>query len=96
MQVKAFLKGDPPPFSSGQLEGIASMVNMTTRVIRKLSGNSLRYWILEYLRRQPKDKRFSALVLRFIKDRTAAILLVEVIILQCHRLVISIFLFKFI
>ncbi|KAI5682407.1 hypothetical protein M9H77_03635 [Catharanthus roseus] len=77
-QVKAFLRGDNPPFSSGQLEGIASMVNMTTRVARRLSGSSLRYWILEYLRRQPKDKRFSALVLRFIKDRTAAILLVEV------------------
>lgn len=88
MQVKAFLRGDPLPFSCGQLEGIASMVNMTTRVIRRLSGNSLRYWILEYLRRQPKDKRFSALVLRFIKDRTAAILLVEVInylALSLHR-----------
>ncbi|CDP06605.1 unnamed protein product [Coffea canephora] len=77
-QVKAFLRGDSPPFSAGQLEGIASLVNMSTRVVRKLCNSSLRYWILEYLRRQPKEKRFSALVLRFIKDRMAAILLVEV------------------
>ncbi|KAK6146914.1 hypothetical protein DH2020_017826 [Rehmannia glutinosa] len=77
-QVKAFLRGDSPPFSAGQLEGIASMVNMNVRVIRRLSSSSLRYWIIEYLRRQPKERRFSALVLRFIKDRVAAILLMEV------------------
>ncbi|XP_055812441.1 ribonuclease II, chloroplastic/mitochondrial isoform X2 [Solanum dulcamara] len=77
-QVKAFLRGDSPPLSAGELEGIASTVNMTTRVVRKLSSSSLRYWILEYLRRQPKGKRFRALVLRFIKDRIAAILLTEI------------------
>ncbi|XP_075078835.1 ribonuclease II, chloroplastic/mitochondrial isoform X3 [Nicotiana tabacum] len=77
-QVKAFLRGDSLPFSAGELEGIASTVNMTTRVVRRLSSSSLRYWILEYLRRQPKGKRFRALVLRFIKDRIAAILLTEI------------------
>ncbi|KAL0338307.1 UNVERIFIED_CONTAM: Ribonuclease II, chloroplastic/mitochondrial [Sesamum angustifolium] len=77
-QVKAFLRGDSPPFSAGQLEGMASVVNMNIRVVRRLSSSSLRYWIIEYLRRQPKEKRFSALVLRFIKDRVAAILLMEV------------------
>lgn len=51
---------------------------MTTRVVRRLSSSSLRYWILEYLRRQPKGKRYRALVLRFIKDRIAAILLTEI------------------
>ncbi|XP_031251393.1 ribonuclease II, chloroplastic/mitochondrial isoform X2 [Pistacia vera] len=77
-QVKAFLRGESPPLSCGQLEGMASIVNMHTRVARRLSSSSLRYWIIEFLRRQPKDKRYSALVLRFIKDRTAALLLVEV------------------
>ncbi|KAH0737014.1 hypothetical protein KY290_035719 [Solanum tuberosum] len=77
-QVKAFLSGDPLPLSAGELEGIASSVNMTTRVVRRLSSSSLRYWILEYLRRQPKGKRYRALVLRFIKDRIAAILLTEI------------------
>ncbi|KAL3628640.1 ribonucleotide-diphosphate reductase subunit rnr1 [Castilleja foliolosa] len=77
-QIKAFLRGDSPPFSAGQLEGIASMVNMNIRVIRRLSNSSLRYWIIQYLRLQPKEKTFSALVLRFVKDRVAAILLLEV------------------
>ncbi|CAA2972080.1 ribonuclease II, chloroplastic mitochondrial isoform X1 [Olea europaea subsp. europaea] len=77
-QVKAFLRGDSPPFSAGQLEGMASMINMNTRVVRKLCNSSLRYWIIEYLRRQPKERSFSALVLRFIKDRVVAILLMEV------------------
>lgn len=79
MQVKAFLRGDSLPFSAGQLEGIASLVNMNIRLVRKLSSTSLRYWMIEYLRRKPKQQAFSALILRFIKDRIAAILLVEVI-----------------
>lgn len=77
-QVKAFLKGDSLPFSAGQLEGMASMVNMNVRLVRRLSSSNLRYWMIEYLRQQPKEKKFSALVLRFIKDRVAAILLMEV------------------
>ncbi|OMO66327.1 Ribonuclease II/R [Corchorus capsularis] len=77
-QVKAFLRGEPPPFSAGQLEGMASIVNMQVRVVRKLCGCSLRYWIIEFLRRQPKEKKFRALILRFIKNRVAALLLLEV------------------
>ncbi|XP_068341305.1 ribonuclease II, chloroplastic/mitochondrial-like [Pyrus communis] len=77
-QVKAFLAGESLPFSAGQLEGMASIVNMNVRVARRLFSSSLRYWILEYLRRQPKEKKYCALILRFIKDRIAAILLVEV------------------
>ncbi|OIW01015.1 hypothetical protein TanjilG_14198 [Lupinus angustifolius] len=80
-QVKAFLRGEPPPFSPGKLEGIAAVVNMKFRAVRKLCSSSLRYWILEYLRRQPKEKVYRALVLRFIKDRIAALLLVE----EVHR-----------
>lgn len=77
-QVKAFLRGDTPPFTAGQLEGMASVVNMNTRLVRKVSNSSIRYWMLEYLRRQSKRTRFHGLILRFIKDRTAVILLVEV------------------
>ncbi|KAM7464061.1 hypothetical protein LguiA_032182 [Lonicera macranthoides] len=77
-QVKAFLRGDSPPFSAGQLEEMASIVNMHVRVARKLFSSSLRYWMLEYLRRQPKEKKFRALILEFIKDRVASLLLVEV------------------
>ncbi|KAL4284969.1 hypothetical protein GQ457_16G022610 [Hibiscus cannabinus] len=77
-QVKAFLRGESPPFSAGQLEGMASMVNMQVRVVRTLSASSLRYWIIEFLRRQPREKKYRALILRFIKDRIAALFLVEV------------------
>ncbi|OWM82301.1 hypothetical protein CDL15_Pgr001875 [Punica granatum] len=77
-QVKAFLRGETLPFSAGQIEGIASIVNMNARIAKRLSNTSLRYWILEFIRRQPKEKKYRALVLRFIKDRIAALLLVEV------------------
>ncbi|XP_039689943.1 ribonuclease II, chloroplastic/mitochondrial isoform X2 [Medicago truncatula] len=77
-QIKAFLRGEPPPFTSGNLEGLASGVNEKVRAVRKLSNSSLRYWILEYLRKQPKERRYRALVLKFLKDRIAALLLVEV------------------
>lgn len=78
LQVKSVIRGESPPFSAGQLEGIAATINMNTRVARKLSNSSLRYWIIEFLRRQPKERRYRALVLRFIKDRNAALLLIEV------------------
>ncbi|RAL52359.1 hypothetical protein DM860_007216 [Cuscuta australis] len=77
-QVKAFIRGESLPFSAGELEGMASMINMKTRLVRRLCNSSLRYWVLEYLRRQSKDTRFRAVVLKFIKDRNASILLLEV------------------
>lgn len=77
-QVKAFIRGESPPFSAGQLEQMSSNVNMQAKVAKKLFNSSLRYWILEYLRRQPKEKRFRALILKFVKDRIAALLLTEV------------------
>ncbi|GMH10165.1 hypothetical protein Nepgr_012006 [Nepenthes gracilis] len=77
-QVKAFLRGDTMPYSSDQLEGVASIANMHFKLAKKLFNVSLRYWILEYLKRQPKEKSFRALVLRFIKDRTASLFLMEV------------------
>ncbi|XP_078432821.1 ribonuclease II/R family protein [Wolffia australiana] len=77
-QVKAFLRGEALPFSSGQLEGIVAAVNSQGKIARKLSNISLRYWLLEFLRRQTRERKFRALVLRFIKDRSASVLLLEV------------------
>ncbi|OMO91573.1 Ribonuclease II/R [Corchorus olitorius] len=77
-QVKAFLRGESPPFSAGQLEQMASGVNMQVRVVRNLCSSSLQYWIIEFLRRQPKEKKFRALILRFIKYGVADLLLLEV------------------
>ncbi|GAU28032.1 hypothetical protein TSUD_264900 [Trifolium subterraneum] len=77
-QIKAFLRGDPPPFTPGGLEGIGAGAHEKFREVKKLCNSSLRYWILEYLRRQPKGRRYRALVLNFFKGRLAALLLVEV------------------
>ncbi|XP_020252520.1 ribonuclease II, chloroplastic/mitochondrial isoform X1 [Asparagus officinalis] len=77
-QIKAFLRNEPLPFSSGELEGITCLVNMHVKFARRLYNSNLRYWLLEYLRRQTRGRKFRALILRFIKDRVAAILLVEV------------------
>jgi hypothetical protein len=57
---------------------MASIINMQTRVVRRLCSSSLQYWMIEFLKRQPKEKKYRALILRFIKDRVAALLLVEV------------------
>lgn len=54
------------------------LIKMQLQIAKRLYNNSLRYWLLEYLRRQPREKEFRALILRFIKDKTAALLLVEV------------------
>lgn len=83
LQIKAFLRGgDNFPFSAGELEGIAASVNMQNRVVRKLCNSGLRYWVIEFLRRQQKGKKYTALILRFVKDRIASLLLVEVIALD--------------
>lgn len=92
VQVKAFLRGDSPPFSSGELEGASSSINTLVRRARTIQSTSLRYWLLEYLRRQPKEKKFRALILRFIKDRLASLLLMEVNILHRFSSLVTMFL----
>lgn len=54
------------------------IASMHVKVARRLHSNSLRYWLLEYLRRQPKGRKYNAVILKFVKDRMAALLLVEV------------------
>jgi hypothetical protein len=54
------------------------IASMHVKVARRLHSNNLRYWLLEYLRRQPKGRQYKALILKFVKDRMAALLLVEV------------------
>ncbi|KAI4340075.1 hypothetical protein MLD38_024947 [Melastoma candidum] len=41
-QVKAFLRGETLPFTGGQLEGIASSVNMNAKMAKRLSNSCLR------------------------------------------------------
>lgn len=78
LQIKAFLRGESPPYSAGDLEGMTFIASMHVKVARRLHSNNLRYWLLEYLRRQPKGKKYKALILKFIKDRLATLLVIEV------------------
>uniref|UniRef100_A0A0D9V7N5 RNB domain-containing protein n=2 Tax=Leersia perrieri TaxID=77586 RepID=A0A0D9V7N5_9ORYZ len=77
-QIKAFLRGESLPYSAGDLEGMTFIASMHVKVARRLHSNSLRYWLLEYLRRQPKRRKYKALILKFIKDRLATLLVIEV------------------
>ncbi|KAL6853692.1 hypothetical protein ACP4OV_019721 [Aristida adscensionis] len=77
-QIKAFLRGDSPPYSAGDLEGMTFIASMHVKVARRLHSSSLRYWLLEYLRRQPKGRKYKSVILKFIKDRMAVLLLAEV------------------
>ncbi|KAH7422551.1 hypothetical protein KP509_12G013800 [Ceratopteris richardii] len=76
-QVKAALRGEKPPFSPDYLEGSLVSVNEACRTARKLQNNTERYWILEYLRRQPPHRAYQACVLRFVNNTTAMVIISE-------------------
>ncbi|CAA6659506.1 unnamed protein product [Spirodela intermedia] len=78
VDLLAHYQRDSLPFSATQMEGLVAAVNTQGKIARKLSNISLRYWLLEFLRRQPRERKFRAVVLRFIKDRAATVLLLEV------------------
>ncbi|RZC75127.1 hypothetical protein C5167_050605 [Papaver somniferum] len=42
LQIKTFLREDPLPFSAGQLEGMASLINMHIKVARRRRNNNLK------------------------------------------------------
>eukprot|EP00249_Psilotum_nudum_P012363 c23739_g1_i1 orf=497-1141(+) len=77
-QVKAAIRGENPPFSSGHLELATERVKIISKFAKKLQLDSERYWMLEYLRQQPRERQFRAVVLRFQKASDAVVLLVEV------------------
>ncbi|XP_024394538.1 ribonuclease II, chloroplastic/mitochondrial [Physcomitrium patens] len=74
-QVKAILRGEPPPFSSAYVEAVMAVVNLQSRQARKLQVSSTRYWAIEYLRRQPRGTQFQALVLRFVREGEPLVLI---------------------
>src|ERR1700738_3555251 len=78
LQVKAVLRGGLPPFSSACVEAVMAVVNLQGKKTRKLQSLSTRYWGIEYLRRQPQGMHFQALVLQFLKEQEAVILIEEV------------------
>lgn len=80
-QVKAVLRGEPPPFSSAYVEAAMAVVNLLSKQARKLQVSSSRYWAIEYLRRQPRGTQYQALVLRIVREGELLVLLEEV----CHE-----------
>lgn len=77
-QIKAVLRGETPPLSGGHLEASMVTVNAACKTAKKLQFDSERYWILEYLRRQPSNRKYRACVLRLVKNTNAVVLLMEV------------------
>ena len=80
VQVKAVIRGEPPPFSAADLDALMSMLGARQRDVRKAEMSTVRYWVLEYLRRAPRDTVYTALVLKWLRpdNSLALIQLLEV------------------
>ncbi|XP_002968392.2 ribonuclease II, chloroplastic/mitochondrial [Selaginella moellendorffii] len=76
-QVKAALRKKSPPLSSSQLEAAIMLANLKTKEARKLGNASSRYWLIEYLRRRPRDELYEASVVR-VKDGQVVVSIKEV------------------
>lgn len=77
-QVKAALRGEGSPIPSSYLEASMAAVNSKSKILKRLQSDSERYWILEYLRREPRERKYRACLLRIEKDASAIVLLCEV------------------
>ena len=53
-------------------------VNAACKTAKKLQLETERYWILEYIRRQPPDRKYSACLMRLVRNMHAVVLLTEV------------------
>lgn len=62
-QLAAGLAGEPPPYSSLEIIEILGAADATEQRNRQLERDSTRWWLLEYLRRQPADAVYEAMVL---------------------------------
>lgn len=61
-QIKAALRGDNLPFDRKSVQKMIAQAEQIQAEISKLTANSIRYWMLRYLERQPPDRIYSALV----------------------------------
>ncbi len=73
-QVKAFLTGEPLPYSPDEILEIASDVERTTREALGASRSMAQYWAYVYLE-QHRDEPFEAVVLDHRDDRVAFVFL---------------------
>eukprot|EP01024_Parvocaulis_polyphysoides_P057056 TRINITY_DN6053_c0_g2_i1.p2 TRINITY_DN6053_c0_g2~~TRINITY_DN6053_c0_g2_i1.p2 ORF type:complete len:421 (-),score=68.36 TRINITY_DN6053_c0_g2_i1:205-1386(-) len=66
-QIKSFLSGRKFPFTIPQVQEIMEEVNFKIREMMKIENECRKYWISEYFR-QNKDKEFTALFCRYIRQ----------------------------
>ncbi|CAI5486497.1 unnamed protein product [Closterium sp. Naga37s-1] len=78
-QVKALLRGEPPPLSVSDLDTIVSHCGARQREVRRAEGAVERYWLQEYLRRLPANTVLTAVMLKWLRadGSPLALMLVE-------------------
>ncbi|MCO5549441.1 hypothetical protein L7F22_002912 [Adiantum nelumboides] len=76
-QVKAVLRNDTPPISSGYMEASMAALISKGKILKRLQSDCERYWILEYLRREPPERRYHVCLLR-IENSTVLVFMSEV------------------
>ncbi|CAI5507225.1 unnamed protein product [Closterium sp. Naga37s-1] len=78
-QVKALLRGEPPPLSVSDLDTIVSHCAARQREVRRAEGAVERYWLQEYLRRLPANTVLTAVMLKWLRadGSPLALMLVE-------------------
>ena len=54
------------------------VVNAACKTAKKLQLETERYWILEYIRRQPRNRKYCACLMRLVRNMHAIVLLTEV------------------
>ena len=66
-QIKAHLRGDPPPFSIEATKDLIHAVSSTAYEATLVERQTNRYWGLEYLRRHPEEI-WQSLMLRWLRE----------------------------
>jgi exoribonuclease-2 len=76
-QIKAFLRGSPLPFTAERLTEILQVIDPAIWDANQVEKQSVRYWSLEYLRRN-KDVVWEALMLDWLRENERlALVLIE-------------------
>lgn len=77
-QMKAHLRGTNPPFNEEELAQVMDYVGSAARERQLLQREVDSFWIAEFFRRQPRDRAYKALLLRWLReDSMLASVLVE-------------------
>lgn len=66
-QLKAHLRGDPPPFSSHEVTELAQGASTAAYEATLVERQTKRYWALEYLRRH-QNKVWDVMLLRWLRE----------------------------